>query len=103
MDQDSFRQLLHKPSSASSPTATSSSHVRGSLLATATATKKKQKTVDAISQALNFDATFVERLFLFAIQTNPEPNATTYSLESLRKHNILEHDASLTYDTQPQD
>ncbi|KAI0741608.1 RED-like protein N-terminal region-domain-containing protein [Daedaleopsis nitida] len=51
MDQDSFRQLLHKPSSTSSPSATSSSHVRGSLLAAATATKKKQKTVDASQPA----------------------------------------------------
>ena len=59
----------------------------------------KELTVSALNTALNFDATFVERLFQFAISTNPEPNATTYSLESLRTHNILEHDASLTYVT----
>ncbi|TBU27299.1 RED-like protein N-terminal region-domain-containing protein [Dichomitus squalens] len=50
MDQDSFRQLLQKPSAASPPSNTAA-HVRGSLLATATAGKKKAKTVDASQPA----------------------------------------------------
>ncbi|TFK90158.1 hypothetical protein K466DRAFT_574416 [Polyporus arcularius HHB13444] len=53
MDQTSFRQLLQTPkaSSATSP-ATSSGHIRGSLLATVSAAgKKKQKTVDASQPA----------------------------------------------------
>lgn len=51
MDQESFRQLLQKPSAASS--GTSSTHVRGSLLsaATASAGKKKTKAADASQPA----------------------------------------------------
>ena len=35
-------------------------------------------------------------LFDFAATTNPTPNATEFSLENLGRHNVLEHDASLT-------
>lgn len=52
MDQDSFRELLHKPSASSSTN--SSTHVRGSLLptaATASAGKKKAKTANASQPA----------------------------------------------------
>ncbi|RPD64205.1 hypothetical protein L226DRAFT_533512 [Lentinus tigrinus ALCF2SS1-7] len=52
MDQESFRKLLQTSKSASTSTTTSSAHVRGSLLANATAPgKKKQKTVDASQPA----------------------------------------------------
>ena len=50
MDQDSFRQLLQKPSAASPPHSTTA-HVRGSLLSAAAAGKKKAKTVDASQPA----------------------------------------------------
>lgn len=56
-----------------------------------------QKTlVDGLFNAVHFDKTATEFLFEFAITTNPEPNATWFSLDHLTRHNILEHDASLS-------
>lgn len=55
------------------------------------------KTVDALGSALNFDAELAEYLFSFALTTNPTPNATTFSLNDLGNHNILEHDGSLRF------
>ncbi|KAJ4303280.1 hypothetical protein N0V90_002173 [Kalmusia sp. IMI 367209] len=53
-------------------------------------------TKHALGTALNFDDEFSQFLFNFAVQTNPVPNATEFSLENLGRHNVLEHDASLT-------
>ncbi|KAF3024790.1 hypothetical protein E8E14_008205 [Neopestalotiopsis sp. 37M] len=54
-------------------------------------------TIDALGTALNIDAELAEFLYDEAITTNPSyPNATTYSLENLVRHDILEHDASLS-------
>ncbi|KAL1597118.1 hypothetical protein SLS60_008700 [Paraconiothyrium brasiliense] len=53
-------------------------------------------TVHALGVALNIDEEVATNLFGFAITTNPEPNATEFSLENLGRHNVLEHDASLS-------
>lgn len=45
---------------------------------------------------MNFDANISAFLFDFAIRTNPEPNSTWFSLDHLTRHNVLEHDASLS-------
>jgi hypothetical protein len=55
----------------------------------------QQKTIDALGQALNINASLAIFLHQEAITTNPTPNATTFSLDDLSRHNILEHDASL--------
>lgn len=45
----------------------------------------------------HFDANLSQFLFEFAVTTNPEPNSTWFSLDHLTRHNVLEHDASLSY------
>jgi Peroxidase, family 2 len=54
-------------------------------------------TVNALYTALNINQTLGLLLFQAAITTNPTPNATTFSLDDLSRHNILEHDASLRF------
>ena len=54
-------------------------------------------TINALSRALNINQTLGEFLFRAAITTNPMPNATTFSLDNLDRHDILEHDASLRF------
>ncbi|KAK4172637.1 Chloroperoxidase [Triangularia setosa] len=51
---------------------------------------------DGLFNAVNFDANISQFLFDFAISTNPEPNSTWFSLDHLTRHNVLEHDASLS-------
>lgn len=57
-------------------------------------------TLDILKQGLrgsfNFTEALTEILFAAAITTNPEANATTFGLDTLSRHNILEHDASLS-------
>ncbi|KAK3997216.1 Chloroperoxidase [Cladorrhinum sp. PSN332] len=53
-------------------------------------------TMNALWDALHWNTTLGDFLFDFAITTNTKPNATTFSLNDLANHNILEHDASLT-------
>ncbi|KAK4164605.1 Chloroperoxidase [Cladorrhinum sp. PSN259] len=53
-------------------------------------------TETALFEALNFNKTIGSFLFDFALTTNPKPNATTFSLNDLANHNVLEHDASLS-------
>jgi hypothetical protein len=57
----------------------------------------KDDTLNALYDALNINKTLGEFLFNFALTTNPKPNATTFDLDNLSRHNILEHDASLRY------
>ncbi|KAL4877058.1 Peroxidase, family 2-domain-containing protein [Aspergillus karnatakaensis] len=52
--------------------------------------------VDALTKALNFNATLASLMFDMAIIANPEPNATFFTLDHLNRHNVLEHDASLS-------
>lgn len=54
------------------------------------------KTISALGTALNIDADLGKFLFDFAVTTNPDANATTFSLDNLSRHDILEHDASLS-------
>ncbi|KAF3065774.1 putative sterigmatocystin biosynthesis peroxidase stcC [Daldinia childiae] len=54
------------------------------------------KTVDALSSALNLAPELASFLHSFAVTTNPQPNATTFDLDHLSRHNILEHDGSLS-------
>ncbi|KAL2258398.1 hypothetical protein VTK26DRAFT_8312 [Humicola hyalothermophila] len=56
----------------------------------------RKTTEDALFEALHINRTLASFLFDFAITTNPNPNATTFSLNDLGNHNILEHDASLS-------
>ncbi|KAK0654314.1 Chloroperoxidase [Cercophora samala] len=51
---------------------------------------------DGLLNAVNFDANISAFLFDFAVSTNPEPNSTWFSLDHLSRHNVLEHDASLS-------
>ncbi|KAK3308975.1 Chloroperoxidase [Chaetomium strumarium] len=51
---------------------------------------------NALSNAVNIEASAAQFLFDFAVGTNPEPNATWFSLDHLTRHNVLEHDASLS-------
>ncbi|KAF2105737.1 Chloroperoxidase [Lophiotrema nucula] len=53
-------------------------------------------TQDALFSALNVNKTVGKFLFDFAITTAPQANATTFDLDNLARHNILEHDASLS-------
>ncbi|KAI2622370.1 Cloroperoxidase [Hypoxylon sp. NC1633] len=56
----------------------------------------ENKTVDALLSALNIEPSLGSLLFTFAASTNPQPNATTFDLDHLTRHNILEHDGSLS-------
>ncbi|KAE8356997.1 Chloroperoxidase [Aspergillus coremiiformis] len=56
----------------------------------------QQDTIQALGSALNFDRGFSEFLFAAALLTNLTPNATTFSLDDLDRHNIIEHDGSLS-------
>ncbi|KAK4170769.1 Chloroperoxidase [Triangularia setosa] len=51
---------------------------------------------DGLLNAVNFDANISAFLFDFARSTNPQPNSTWFSLDHLSRHNVLEHDASLS-------
>lgn len=55
----------------------------------------REVTENALFDALNINKTLGSFLFDFAITTNPLENATTFSLNDLGNHNVLEHDASL--------
>ncbi|RAL12605.1 peroxidase family protein [Aspergillus homomorphus CBS 101889] len=56
----------------------------------------EQQTIDALYKALSIDEQLARSLHQQALTTNPQPNATTFSLNHLSRHNILEHDASLS-------
>ncbi|KAK4118850.1 Cloroperoxidase [Parathielavia appendiculata] len=52
--------------------------------------------VKGMKQALNFDSALATIMFDQAVIANPEPNATYFTLDHLNRHNVLEHDASLS-------
>ncbi|KAL4902082.1 hypothetical protein BDW74DRAFT_187055 [Aspergillus multicolor] len=56
----------------------------------------REKIIDGLGKALNFNASLASLMFDMAIVVNPEPNATWFTLDQLNQHNILEHDASLS-------
>ncbi|KAH6665587.1 Chloroperoxidase, partial [Halenospora varia] len=53
-------------------------------------------TINALVDGVNFTPALGKFLFGFARLTNPDGNATTFNLDQLGTHNILEHDASLS-------
>jgi hypothetical protein len=55
----------------------------------------KDDIVDTLSRVLNMEDKLAIYLYESALMTNPDTNATTFSLNDLNRHNILEHDASL--------
>jgi len=55
----------------------------------------RNRTLYALNTGLNMTEELASFLFDFAVGTNPTPNATTWSLDNLSRHNVLEHDASL--------
>ncbi|PYI07359.1 Cloroperoxidase [Aspergillus sclerotiicarbonarius CBS 121057] len=56
----------------------------------------EDRIVSVLNNSLNLDDELSQSLFEAALTTNPDPNATTFSLNDLSRHNILEHDASLS-------
>ncbi|KAL2163777.1 hypothetical protein VTH06DRAFT_5836 [Thermothelomyces fergusii] len=55
----------------------------------------REQTENALFEALHINKTLGSFLFDFALTTNPR-NTSTFSLNDLGNHNILEHDASLS-------
>ncbi|CEL08200.1 Putative Chloroperoxidase [Aspergillus calidoustus] len=56
----------------------------------------REVVVDALASALNFNESLGSLMFDMAIVANPQPNATYFTLDHLNRHNVLEHDASLS-------
>ncbi|KLU90169.1 hypothetical protein MAPG_09135 [Magnaporthiopsis poae ATCC 64411] len=52
--------------------------------------------IKAMKQGLNFDPQLATIMFDQAVIANPEPNATYFTLDHLNRHNVLEHDGSLS-------
>ncbi|KAI0383421.1 Chloroperoxidase [Hypomontagnella monticulosa] len=56
----------------------------------------KAVVVGALKHGLNFDEALGGVMFDQALVANPEPNATYFTLDHLNRHNVLEHDASMS-------
>ncbi|KAI8961485.1 Cloroperoxidase [Daldinia sp. FL1419] len=56
----------------------------------------KDKVINAMASALNFNESLGALMFQMAIVANPDPNATFFTLEQLNVHGVLEHDGSLS-------
>ncbi|KAJ9137853.1 Cloroperoxidase [Pleurostoma richardsiae] len=56
----------------------------------------QENAIHALTTALNFNVSLATLMFQMAIIANPEPNATYFTLDHLNRHNVLEHDASLS-------
>lgn len=56
----------------------------------------RENAVAALVNGLNFDSELANIMWEQAIIANPEPNATYFTLDNLNRHNVLEHDASLS-------
>jgi len=52
--------------------------------------------IHALTTALNFNASLATIMWEAAIIANPDPNATYFTLDNLNRHNVLEHDASMS-------
>ncbi|KAK3651443.1 hypothetical protein LTR56_005585 [Elasticomyces elasticus] len=52
--------------------------------------------VKGLGDGLNFAPALVDIMFQQALPANPLPNATWFDLDQLNRHNVLEHDASLS-------
>ncbi|KAI0537565.1 Chloroperoxidase [Xylaria digitata] len=56
----------------------------------------ENQTVNALNEALNLDRDFGRFLFTAGRLSNPKPNATTFDLDHLDRHDLFEHDGSLS-------
>ncbi|KAK4236148.1 heme-thiolate peroxidase [Achaetomium macrosporum] len=56
----------------------------------------REAVIKGMKQGLNFDPALATIMFDQAVIANPEPNATFFTLDHLNRHNVLEHDASLS-------
>ncbi|KAI0096360.1 Cloroperoxidase [Nemania sp. FL0031] len=56
----------------------------------------RENVIKGLGDGLNFSPALASIMFDQAIIANPEPNATFFTLDQLNKHNLLEHDASLS-------
>lgn len=56
----------------------------------------EDKVVHALNSGIGFDVALAKIMFEQALPANPEPNATFFSLDDLNRHNVLEHDASMS-------
>lgn len=57
----------------------------------------QEQTINALKSSINLNEDLAKTQFEAALMTNPNPHASTYSLDDLCSHGILEHDASLRY------
>lgn len=55
----------------------------------------EESTINALGNILNIEESLSKILLQGGLTTNPNENATTFSLADLSRHGILEHDASL--------
>lgn len=55
-----------------------------------------ENAVSALHDGLNFNKSVATIMWQQAVIANPEPNATFFTLDHLNRHNVLEHDASLS-------
>ncbi|PMD39603.1 Cloroperoxidase [Hyaloscypha variabilis F] len=56
----------------------------------------KENAVHALTTAINFNTSLATLMWEQALIANPEPNATFFTLDNLNRHNVLEHDASMS-------
>ncbi|KAI0971919.1 Cloroperoxidase [Xylaria arbuscula] len=56
----------------------------------------ENQTVNALHDALNMTPEFGQFLFRAGAISNPQPNATTFDLNHLDRHDLFEHDGSLS-------
>ncbi|KAH8765344.1 Chloroperoxidase [Diaporthe sp. PMI_573] len=56
----------------------------------------KANAVAALGNGINFDPDLASLMWEQAVIANPEPNATFFTLDHLNRHNVLEHDASMS-------
>ncbi|RWA12854.1 heme-thiolate peroxidase [Xylaria grammica] len=56
----------------------------------------ENQTVNALYDALNLTPDFGRFLFTAGRLSNPKPNATTFNLDHLDRHDLFEHDGSLS-------
>ncbi|OJD38127.1 deoxyribonuclease-related protein [Diplodia corticola] len=54
------------------------------------------KAITALGDAMNISPALATTFFTGGLKTNPTPNATWFDLDMLHKHNVLEHDGSLS-------
>ncbi|KAI1749208.1 Cloroperoxidase [Xylaria castorea] len=56
----------------------------------------ENQTAQALYDALNIDQEFGRLLFTIGRLANPKPNATTFNLDHINRHDLFEHDGSLS-------